>query len=149
MPKTSHNAHFPPKKSRVVSQVLCHGCGNRSPFFWCLKPMKSPLLTAKSHQKSQFLMVILRNSHEIPSFLMLPSHHLFHHFSWGKNPSFFIIFHGKKPMGKARHHWSQVTLDAGSFLLLPYCLGSGPVAITGGPEACHPAILPWHPVGIS
>ncbi|CAL1138268.1 unnamed protein product, partial [Cladocopium goreaui] len=32
----------------------------------------------------------------------------------------------------------QVTLDAGSFLLLPYCLGSGPVAISGGPEAA-----PW------
>jgi len=47
---------------------------------------------------------------------------------------FFIIFHGKNPPSK---NWSQVTLDAGSFLLLPYCLGSGPVAISGGPEACH------------
>ena len=36
----------------------------------------------------------------------------------------------------------QVTLDAGSFLLLPYCLGSGPVAITGGPEAV-PGFWPW------
>lgn len=32
-------------------------------------------------------------------------------------------------------HVAQMTLAVGNYLLLPFCLGSGPVAISGGPEA--------------